>query len=130
MARRSLSPDDLAAIRTLAEQFGKIIGKRAFGPDGPGPEVDLTAMEEVAVEAARALTQGAVEDLLRRQAQHLPVTHPCPSCGRTATARETARPIVVRGAVIEHREPVCYCSSCRRDFFPPAGVPEARHARV
>lgn len=126
MARRHLTADDLQAIRTFAQQLGKTVARRAFGADGPGLDVDLTTMEEVAAQAAQAFTQGTLEELLHRQAQQLPETHPCPTCGRVAPARAEPRPLVVRGALIEHREPVCYCPSCRRDFFPSASPAEAR----
>ena len=130
MARRQLTPDDLDALRTLAQQLGKVVAKRAFGPEGPGLDVDFTAMEEVAVQAAQAFSQGTLEGLLDQHAQHLPDTHPCPTCGRVAAARLEPRPLVVRGALIEHREPVCYCPSCRRDFFPSASPSETGQSRL
>jgi hypothetical protein len=47
-----------------------------------------------------------------------------------AAAHLEPRPLVVRGALIEHREPVCYCPSCRRDFFPSTPPPEAGQSRL
>ena len=35
MARRQLTPDDLDALRTLAQQLGKVVAKRASGPKAP-----------------------------------------------------------------------------------------------
>jgi hypothetical protein len=124
MARRALTSEDLAEIRKLAKEFGKIVSKRAFGEDGPGLDVDLTMMETVAAEAAEGITQGTVECLLEQQVRHMPELHLCPTCKRPRGVREVIRPIVVRGAVVEHREPVCYCSSCRREFFPPTDPSE------
>jgi hypothetical protein len=124
MARRALTTEDLAAVRKLAKEFGKVIGKRAFGEDGPGLDVDLTMMETIAVEAAQGITEGTVESLLQQQTGQLPKCHPCPMCQRPCVSREGMRTIVVQGAAVEHREPVCYCSSCRREFFPPTGQSE------
>ena len=50
-------PQDLQKIHDLAHQWGKIVVRHAFGDDGPGLDVDLAAMEEVAV-AAGGLTAG------------------------------------------------------------------------
>src|SRR5262245_30292544 len=113
MARRRLSDADLAAIRDLAKQWGKIVAQRAFGPEGPGLEVDLTAMEDVACAAARGLTEGTVEQLLAQHAQHLADSSPCPQCARACPVQYATHPVVVRGATVEHREPVCHCPTCR-----------------
>ena len=57
MASRKVSAKDLDEVRKLAERWGKIIARKAFGESGPGLDVDLDAMEEVAVAAAQGLTQ-------------------------------------------------------------------------
>lgn len=120
MAGRRLSKEDLAAIQECAKNWGKIVASRAFGPDGPGLDVDLAAMEEVAVAAARGLTQATVEQLLGQQAQRLPEQPACPTCGRLCPITHETRELLIRGGAIEHREPVCHCPTCRRDFFPSA----------
>lgn len=120
MARRRLADADLQAVRDLAKQWGTIVAKHAFGPDGPGLDVDLDMMEQVACAAAQGLTEGTVERLLHQQADQLPATHPCPTCGRACPTHTEPRPLVVRGATVEHTEPVCHCPTCRRDFFPSA----------
>jgi hypothetical protein len=120
MAPRRLNDADLAAIRTLAKRWGKSVARHAFGPNGPGLDVDLTAMEDVAAAAAQGLTEGTVEHLLEQQAHQLPAPHACPSCGHPCPVQHEPRSLHIRGATIEHREPVCYCPNCRRDFFPSA----------
>lgn len=120
MGPRRLSAADLDAVRAVAKQWGKIVARHAFGPDGPGLDVDLTAMEEVASAAAQGLTEGTVEHLLEQQADQLPAPHPCPTCGQRCPVQREPRPLKVRGASVAHREPVCHCPSCRRDFFPSA----------
>jgi hypothetical protein len=119
MASGKLSDKDLAEIHSLAKQWGKIVVRRAFGEEGPGLDIDLDAMEQVAA-AAAGLTQGALEEATARQAQRLPDEHPCPGCGRPCRGQPQPRPIVVKGGQFLHREPVCHCPACRRDFFPSA----------
>jgi hypothetical protein len=120
MARAHLSEADLAALRQLAKRWGKVVARHAFGPDGPGLDIDLAAMEDVACAAAQGLTEGTVEHLLEQQAAQLPAPHPCPTCGQLCPAHQEPRPLRIRGATVEHREPVCHCPTCRRDFFPSA----------
>ena len=53
MATRKLTPEEVQAITRLAKQWGKIVVRHAFGDQGPGLDVDLTQMEEVAYAAAK-----------------------------------------------------------------------------
>src|SRR5262245_31736198 len=130
MATRRLSATDLAAIRDLARRWGKIVARHAIGADGPGLDVGLTALEEVAAAAAQGLTEGTVEHLLDQQAERLPAPHPCPTCGRACPVQHEPRPLRIRGATIEPREPVCHCPTCRRDFFPAASGPAPGQSRL
>ena len=124
MASRKLSDKDLAEIHSLAKQWGKIVVRRAFGTDGPGLDVDLDAMEQVAAAAAAGLTAGSLEEATRQQAQHFAAEQPCPACGRLCPVGVEDRPIVVRGGTFLHAEPACHCPACRRDFFPSASGAE------
>src|SRR5439155_1539532 len=56
MARRTFTPEQLQEFQRFAAQWGKIIARRAFGDDGPGLDVDLDAMEQLAHAAATALS--------------------------------------------------------------------------
>jgi hypothetical protein len=121
MAPSPLTPQELQQVRELAAQWGKIIARRAFGDAGPGLDVDLLALEEVAAAAARGLTEGTLATLLEQQAQALPAEAPCPDCGRPCPVGREPRPLHSRGGTtLSYREPVCHCPACRRDFFPPA----------
>jgi len=120
MPRRELSPQDLQEIRDLAARWGRIVARRAFGEAGPGTDVDLNAMEQVAAAAAAGLTEGTLATLLEQQAHRLGTEQPCPGCGRLCAVRRAERPLNVRAGPVRHREPVCHCPDCRRDFFPPA----------
>jgi hypothetical protein len=130
MGSRRLSAADLDAIRSVAKQWGKIVARHAFGPEGPGLDVDLTAMEDVACAASQGLTEGTVEHLLGQQAQQLPACQPCPTCGQACPVHHQPRPLRIRGATVEHREPVCHCPACRRDFFPAAAGAAPGQPRV
>ena len=126
MASRKLSAKDLEQIRKLAEGWGKIVARQAFGENGPGLNVDLEMMEEVAVAAAQGLTKGTLEVATQQQAAALAAEQPCPQCGASSPATENeTRGIRVRGGAFEHREPVHYCRHCRRSFFPSAAAAEA-----
>jgi hypothetical protein len=119
MARTSFTPQDLQEIRDLAAQWGKIVARRAFGEQGPGTDVDLTAMEEVALAAAAGLTAGTLTTLLEQQALVLGQQQACPACGHLCPVRREPRPLDVRGGSLQLSEPICSCPDCRRDFFPP-----------
>jgi hypothetical protein len=119
MARVPLTPQDLQKIRDLAAQWGKIVARRAFGDQGPGTDVALTAMEEVALAAAAGLTEGTLATLLEQQAHVLGQQQACPACGCLCPVRRQPRPLDVRGGSLQLSEPLCHCPDCRRDFFPP-----------
>ena len=120
MAARKLTPQELQAIRALATQWGKIVARHAFGDAGPGLDVDLLALEEVATAAAHGLNAGTLATLLEQQAQALPAEQPCPACGQLCPVGHDPRPLVGHGGTLTYQEPLCHCPACRRDFFPSA----------
>ena len=122
MASRQLNPDKIQEIRAGAAQWGKIIARRAFGDDGPGLEIDLDAMEQIAQAAAAGLNEGTLQTLLEQQAHALGAQQPCPDGGRPCAVRREQRPLHVEGARLRQSEPVCHCPDCRRDFFPPTAA--------
>jgi hypothetical protein len=119
MPRRSFTPEELQELRDLAACWGKIVARRAFGDAGPGLDVDLDAMEQIARAAATGLTEGTLQTLLEQQADALGEQQPCPDCGRPCGVRREGRRLQVQGAQLQQNEPVCHCPDCRRDFFPP-----------
>src|SRR5262245_14947848 len=122
MARRTVTPEELHELRCLAARWGKIVARRAFGEGGPGLDVDLDAMEPVAL-AAAGLTEGTLRALREQQAHALGEQPPCPDCGRPCARRRQERPLQVRGTRLRQSEPVCHCPGGRRDVFPPAADP-------
>jgi hypothetical protein len=124
--RRASSPNQ-AEIRPLAEGWGKVVTRRAFGEEGPGLDLDFDTLEQVAVDAAQALIQGTIEQALRQQLVQLGAEQPCPTCERACPVETVPREIVVRAATVVYDEPKCHCPSCRRDFFPsPSRAPAGR----
>ena len=123
MARRTVTPEELQELRCLAAQWGKIVVRRAFGENGPGLDVDLDAMEQIARAAAAGLTEGTLQTLLEQQARALGGHQPGLACGRPCAVRREERPLSVQGAQLRQSEPVCHCPDCRRDFFPPTADP-------
>jgi hypothetical protein len=115
--KRAASPNE-DAIRPLAEGWGKIVTRRAFGDDGPGLDLDFDTLEQVAVDAARAMIKGTIEQALRHQLPKLGSQQPCPCCERACPVETVPREIVVHDATIVYDEPQCHCPTCRRDFFP------------
>jgi hypothetical protein len=130
MGSRKLTAEDLAQITKLAKGWGKIVVRQAFGDGGPGLDVDLSQMEDVAVAAAAGLTAGALEEATAQQGRLLGAEQPCPECGCLCGVAVKERPVLVRGGTFEHPEPTCYCPACRRAFFPSASAAEARRPRL
>ena len=106
-------------IQEIAEGWGKLLAREAF-PNGPGLDVSLADMEDVAALATRALVRGAVEEMTDEQADLLGEESPCPTCGASCKLDRKPREINVRGGTASLDEPVAHCWRCRRDFFPSA----------
>ena len=119
MPRRQLTPQQLRELRDLAARWGKIIARRAFGDDGPGLDIDLDAMEQIAQAATAGLHEGTLQTLLQQQARALGEQQPCPDCGRACAVGRQERTLQVQGGPLQQSEPVGHCPDCRRDFFPP-----------
>ena len=130
MPRRQLSPQDLQEIRELAAGWGKIIARHAFGADGPGTAVELSAREQGARAAATGLTEGTLTTLLEQQAQVLGPEQPCPDCARRCPVERTERTLACRDGTLTQSEPVGHCPDCRRDFFPPTAAAASGRPRL
>jgi hypothetical protein len=120
MPFQKAQPTPTAELRDLAQDWGKVVARRAFGEAGPPDDVAFDTFEQIAVDAAQALTQGAIEQFLRRDTQRLGPVQPCPDCGHACPVTTEPRDLVVRGATVHYDEPVGHCPACRRDFFPSA----------
>ncbi|HVS34610.1 MAG TPA: hypothetical protein VMS17_03445 [Gemmataceae bacterium] len=130
MGARKLTPADLEHVKELARQWGKVVVRHAFGETGPGLDVDLDQMEEVSSAAVAGLAAGTLEAATGQQAQTLGTEHACPTCGKVCSTHQEVRTIQGLDGPFEHAEPVGYCPTCRRDFFPSAAVAATGHARL
>jgi hypothetical protein len=131
MATRKPTSEDVRRIKELARGWGKIIVRQHWGEQGPGLDVDLTEMEDVAMAAVQALLAGTLEVATQRQAGQLGDQQACPECGRKCALQHAERPIVVRtGTTFDHREPTAHCPACRRDFFPSTSAAEIGQPRL
>lgn len=119
MSNTKLSSAQVKGIEATAADWGKRLAREAF-PMGPGLDVSLVEMEEVAAVATKAMVQGAMGEMTDRQAQRLEGQLACPRCGRLCDIEHKPRTLAVRGGIAQLNEPVGHCSGCRRDFFPSA----------
>lgn len=129
MASKAARKRKLEEIQEIAEGWGKIIAQESF-PEGPGPDVTLADMEELAMAASRALVRGAVEAMTGSQGERLGKEAPCPTCGKIGLLKTAPRSMVVRGGEAVLHEPVGHCPKCRRDFFPAAAAVESGRPRI
>jgi hypothetical protein len=122
MATHKPTPEDLDRITQLAKRWGRIIVKEHWGEHGPGLDVNLDQMEQVALAAVRGLLAGTLETATQQQAQQLTGPQPCPDCGRLCPVVTEERTITTGDGPFEHHEPKAHCPACRRDFFPPTSA--------
>ena len=119
MSDRKLADEKLKEIEQVALGWGRLLAQEAF-PDGPGLDVSLADMEEIAARASKAIVRGSVGTMAEEQARTLAPQQPCPTCGKLCDLQRRPRTVAVRGGSAELSEPVAHCSTCRRDFFPSA----------
>jgi hypothetical protein len=119
MSSTKLSERKLLEIREVAQGWGKLLAREAF-PEGPGMDVSLADMEDIAAVATQAVVKGAVETMAHQQADSLGEEAACPTCGQQCKLKRKIRDVTVRGGRASLEEPVAHCWRCRRDFFPSA----------
>lgn len=119
MAVARLSERKWKEIQQIAEGWGKLLAREGF-PSGPGLDVTLADMEEIAALAAQAVVKGAIETMTQDQAEALGEAADCPTCGKPCPLQRKSREVTVRGGTATLAEPVAHCRRCRRDFFPSA----------
>ena len=93
MGTRKPTLEDLERITELAKRWGKIIVKEHWGEHGPGLDVNLDQMEQVAVAAVRGLLAGTLETAAEQQAGD--------ECGSGVVDRGGERPGAGHGEVLE-----------------------------
>ena len=103
------------AIRELAVELAT---KESYGSNA-GTLIDIEVLTaEIGDEIARQLA--SIELQKRSDSITENPSHQCPDCGQDCQPHPDPEPIIldaIRGD-IEYSEPRCFCSRCRRDFFP------------
>jgi hypothetical protein len=122
MATHKPTGEDLARVEALAKRWGKLIVKEQWGEAGPGLDVTLDQMEQVAMAAVRGLLAGTLETATEQHAHSLGHEQTCPDCGRLCPLTAEERPITTGSGSFHHREPCGHCPACRRDFVPSASA--------
>jgi hypothetical protein len=117
MSDKKLAEEKRKEIEQLATGWGRLLAQEAF-PEGPGLDVSLADMEEIAAVATQAIVRGAIGTMAEEQARSLDEQHPCPACGKLCEIDRQPRTVAVRGGSVKLHEPVAHCSTCRRAFFP------------
>lgn len=131
MPSHQLTDREISELAEVVRGWGKLLAGEAYGTEGPGLDVDLAGMEELATQMQGALLEGLCEEITQRQAEHLPETQACPECGcecevqSAETPRRAGKPpehrrMQLRGGGFTLKEPWCYCKPCKRSFFPDA----------
>jgi hypothetical protein len=93
MPSHRLTDEKRRDLVEFAKGWGKIAADNAYGPEGPGLDVDLAGLEEIAVELQQALLSGFCEATTQRQAGRLKETLPCPriAAGSAPSSRRMRR---------------------------------------
>ena len=81
--------DELAQV---AQLLGENLSRRVFGERGPDLQVTLHDLEQVLRPLVEAMSRGFLSVSAAEQAERLPTTLPCPTCGHEcATSRRERR---------------------------------------
>ena len=121
MAAHQLSQEQQTELLELAKRWGIIAADEAYGERGPGLDVDLAGLEQIATLLQRGILQGFCEQATQKQANCLSETIPCPQCGQECQVQippEPQRTMTLTGGDFELAEPNGHCRTCRRSFFP------------
>lgn len=124
MAGHGLTQAGLERLKEMARSYGEALAQEAYGDAGPGLDVDMASIEEIAWLMAQGITQGTCEELTRQQARKLPKTQACPTCGEECVVeydesnRDDTRVMQVRSGSFDLKEPRAWCDRCKRFFFP------------
>ena len=114
MARSSVSEQDWGVFLDVADRLGidvRDLLKR---------DVPFREMEAAGHALGQAIAQVTTERLSLARAERLTEAQACPTCGKSCRLDHKERDLTTGDGPIRLREPVCHCSTCRRDFFPSA----------
>jgi hypothetical protein len=116
MARTKLSEQEWTTFLELATRLG--IDVR--GLLSQEQDVRFTTLESAGHRLGRAVAQLTTERLSLAHAELMTDPQPCPTCQTRSPVVHRTRDLETVDGPMELTEPVCHCSTCRRDFFPSA----------
>lgn len=114
MGRAKISKQDWEVFVRVADDLG--IDVRGLQER----DVPFCEMEAAGHEVGRRIAQAITERLSFARAERLTGKVPCPTCGKRCAVDHRERDFTTGDGPIQLCEPVCHCSTCRRDFFPSA----------
>jgi hypothetical protein len=109
--------DELAQV---AQLLGENLSRRAFGERGPDLQVTLHDLEQVLRPLVEAMSRGFLSVSAAEQAERLPTTLPCPTCGHECATSRRERTLRAENGSFAWPEPKAHCPRCERAFFPSA----------
>lgn len=114
MLRPRISEQDWETFVKVADEMG-IDVRGLLKRDVPFRE-----MEAAGHQLGQVIARATTERLSLARAERLTEAQPCPTCRRMCPLDHRERDLTTGDGEIRLREPVCHCSTCRRDFFPSA----------
>ena len=82
-------------------------------------------IEDLTAEIGDEVTRQLAQHLLGQRAEEMAAvgSHACPDCGQVCEVEAEREPLILQGkrGEIAYQEPRCFCSRCRRAFFPSGG---------
>jgi hypothetical protein len=85
-----------------------------------GRDVPFWVLEAAGHRLGRVVAQATTERLTLARSERLTGPQPCPTCGELSSVARRERDLETGDGPVRLCEPVCHCSTCRRDFFPSA----------
>jgi hypothetical protein len=124
MARASISEQEWQTFLGLADRL-EIDVRGLLNKD-----VRFAEMELAGHRLGRGVARVATERLALARAERLTKPQKCPTCGRECPLVHRERELETIDGPLDLCEPACYCSACRRDFFPSASGVGAQPAEL
>lgn len=121
---RTASRDPFDAARL--DQLFQEVSREVFGPDEELMDLDFATIEQRAHEVGQRVARRLAEDAAAKQARSVEEPQPCPHCQRPCGPSIKTRELQTQDGLISLEETSCYCSRCRRAFFPQQSEAAAR----
>ncbi len=120
MARTRINEQDWETFLKVADELGLDVR------DLLKRDVPFREMEAAGHQLGQAIVRVTTERLSFARAERMTEAQPCPTCHQLCPLEHRERDLTTGDGKIPLLEPVCHCSTCRRDFFPSASRSGAR----